>query len=34
VLLEDGKLFWSDNGRAVTGLLDALDLAEFWEGQT
>ena len=28
-----GSLFWSDGVRHVAGLLDALDVAEFWEGQ-
>jgi hypothetical protein len=32
-LLEDGRLFWQDGQRHVTGLLDAIDAAEFWEGQ-
>ena len=39
-LLRDGKLFWGETIKADgeekvihrTGLLDALDLAEFWEG--
>lgn len=28
-----GSLFWLEGQRHITGLLDALDLAEFWEGQ-
>jgi hypothetical protein len=32
-LLADGNLFWRDGASDMTGLLDALDVAEFWEGQ-
>jgi hypothetical protein len=32
-LLVDGKLFWEEKGVHRTALLDALDVAEFWEGQ-
>jgi hypothetical protein len=28
-----GSLFWREGERRLTGLLDALDVAEFWEGQ-
>jgi hypothetical protein len=28
-----GSLFWADGERYVTGLLDAMDLTEFWEGE-
>lgn len=28
-----GSLFWRQGERRLTGLLDALDVAEFWEGQ-
>lgn len=28
-----GSLFWQDGQHRLTGLLDALDVAEFWEGQ-
>jgi hypothetical protein len=29
-LLEGGWLFWPENGGYVTGLIDAMDLVEFW----
>jgi hypothetical protein len=32
-LLVDGELFWEEEGVHRTGLLDALDVAKFWEGQ-
>ena len=32
-LLVDDNLFWKEDGTYRTGLLDAMDLAEFWEGQ-
>lgn len=30
----EGSLFWRDGEQRITALLDALDLAEFWEGQS
>lgn len=32
-ILVDDNLFWLDGQQHVTGLLDAIDAAEFWEGQ-
>lgn len=32
-LLADEKLFWNDSKRHITGLLDAVDTAEFWEAK-
>ncbi|MFO0878140.1 MAG: hypothetical protein U0840_12390 [Gemmataceae bacterium] len=32
-LLVNGRLFWEENGGYRTALLDALDVAKFWEGQ-
>ncbi|MBI1390129.1 MAG: hypothetical protein GC154_16935 [bacterium] len=32
-LISEQSLFWEDNGKAYTGLLDAMELAEFWEGK-
>ncbi|MBY0523609.1 MAG: hypothetical protein K2R98_09420 [Gemmataceae bacterium] len=33
-LLANGKLFWAADEQYMTGLLDALDVAEFWKGQS
>jgi hypothetical protein len=30
----EGSLFWREGKRRITALLDALDLDEFWEGQS
>ncbi|MGO9083584.1 MAG: Cas10/Cmr2 second palm domain-containing protein [Candidatus Sulfotelmatobacter sp.] len=30
----EGSLFWRNGEQRITALLDALDLAEFWEGQS
>jgi hypothetical protein len=32
-ILADDHLFWLDGQQHITGLLDAIDTAEFWEGQ-
>jgi hypothetical protein len=29
-----GTLFWQEDGRRLTGLLDAMELAEFWDEET
>lgn len=33
-LLADGSLFWQKGDQYITGLLDAVDTAEFWEAQS
>lgn len=33
-LLDGGKLFWPDGEQRLTGLLDAVDTAEFWEAKS